>query len=197
MDCALSCVKTPNVIMIGEIRDSETAEIAVQSALTGHLVLSSLHTNDATTAVPRFIDINVPPFLVAAVLNIIVAQRLVRQICKSCLYSYTPSAELIVAVAKQVKDLGIADDFKMPKSIYAGKGCSICGGSGYLGRIGIFEALNITEEVRELIISPDFSLDKLRQLAKEQGMVTMFEDGLRKIEVGITTVDELLRVIRE
>lgn len=187
----------PNIIMIGEIRDSETAEIAVQSALTGHLVLSSLHTNDATTAVPRFIDINVPPFLVAAVLNIIVAQRLVRQICKNCLYSYTPSAELIATVVKQIKDLGITDGFKMPKSIYAGKGCSICGGSGYWGRIGIFEVLNVTEEIRKLIISPDFSLDKLKQLAKEQGMVTLFEDGLRKIEVGVTTVNELLRVIRE
>ncbi len=187
----------PNVIMVGEIRDSETAEIAVQSALTGHLVLSSLHTNDAPTAVPRFIDINVPSFLVAAVLNIIVAQRLVRQVCKNCMYSYAPSEDLIAAVAKQVKELGITDDFKMPKFIYAGKGCPVCGGSGYLGRIGIFEVLNITEEVRKLIISPDFSLDKLRQLAKEQGMITMFEDGLRKIERGVTTIDELLRVIRE
>ncbi len=187
----------PNVIMVGEIRDSETAEIAVQSALTGHLVLSSLHTNDATTAVPRFIDINVQPFLVAAVLNIIIAQRLVRQICKSCMYSYAPSEELIAALSKQVKDLGITDNFKMPKFIYAGKGCSVCGGSGYRGRIGIFEVLNVTEEVRKLIISPDFSLDKLRQLAKEEGMITMFEDGLRKIETGVTTIDELLRVIRE
>lgn len=187
----------PNVIMVGEIRDSETAEIAVQSALTGHLVLSSLHTNDAPTTIPRFIDLNVPPFLVAAVLNVVLAQRLVRKICRDCIYSYSPGKELIEALTKQVKDLGIADDFKMPKFVYAGKGCHVCGNSGYRGRIGIFEILNITGETRELIISPSFSLDSLELLAKKEGMISMFEDGLRKVERGVTTIEELLRVIRE
>ena len=187
----------PNVIMVGEIRDSETAEIAVQSALTGHLVLSSLHTNDAPTTIPRFIDLNIPPFLVAAVLNVIMAQRLVRKICQDCIYSYVPSPELVAALTKQVKELGLDAEFKMPNAVYLGKGCQVCGGSGYRGRIGIYEVLNITEDVRKLIISPDFSLDNLRALAKTQGMLTMFEDGLRKVERGITTIDELLRVIRE
>ena len=187
----------PNIIMVGEIRDAETAEIAVQSALTGHLVLSSLHTNDAPTTIPRFIDLNVPPFLVAAVLNVILAQRLVRKICRDCIYSYSPGKELVEALVKQVKELGITDDFKMPKFVYAGKGCPVCGGSGYRGRTGIFEVLNITEEVRKLIISPAFSLDGLKSLAKKEGMVGMFEDGLRKVERGATTMEELLRVIRE
>lgn len=187
----------PDIIMVGEIRDAETAEIAVQSALTGHLVLSSLHTNDAPTTIPRLIDLNVPPFLVAAVLNVILAQRLVRKICRDCIYSYSPGKELIEALTKQVKELGITDDFKMPKFVYAGKGCAVCGDSGYRGRTGIFEVLNVTEDVRKLIISPTFSLDNLKSLAKKEGMVGMFEDGLRKVERGMTTMEELLRVIRE
>lgn len=187
----------PNVIMVGEIRDVETAEIAVQSALTGHLVLSSLHTNDAITTVPRFIDLHVPPFLVAAVLNVVLAQRLVRKICSDCIYSYSPSKELIDAAARQIKELGITSGFKVPRFVYAGKGCLVCGGSGYKGRIGIFEVLNITEEVRKLIISPNFSLDNLQALTKQEGMITMFEDGLRKVERGATTIEELLRVIGE
>ncbi len=187
----------PNIIMVGEIRDAETAEIAVQSALTGHLVLSSLHTNDAPTAVPRFVDLKVPAFLVAAVLNAVLAQRLVRRICSSCVYSYSPSAELTAAVGRQVEQLGIQGQFKMPKFLFAGKGCPVCGGSGYKGRVGIFEILNISDEVRKLVIDPSFLLDNLRALARKEGMITMFEDGLRKVERGITTIEELLRVIRE
>ncbi len=187
----------PNVIMVGEIRDAETAEIAVQSALTGHLVLSSLHTNDAPTTIPRFIDLNIPPFLAAAVLNVIVAQRLVRKICRDCIYSYPPSPDLIGVIIKQAEALGIDSSFKVPKSVYAGKGCSACGLRGYRGRVGIFEILNVTEEVRKLIISPDFSLDNLKAVAKKEGMIAMFEDGLRKVERGVTTIEELLRVINE
>ena len=187
----------PNVIMIGEIRDPETAEIAVQSALTGHLVLSSLHTNDAPTTIPRFIDLNVPPFLVSAVLNVILAQRLVRKICGSCIYSYSPSQELIDTVTKQVNQLGVQEGFKMPKFFFAGKGCSVCNKTGHKGRIGIFEVLNITEEIRKFIINPNFQLDGLKSLARKEGMITMFEDGLRKVERGMTTIDEILRVIRE
>jgi len=187
----------PNVIMVGEIRDAETAEIAVQSALTGHLVLSSLHTNDAPTAVPRFIDLKVPAFLLAAVLNAVLAQRLVRKICRSCIYSYAPAPELAAVVNKQLEQLGIQEQFKMPKFLFAGKGCTVCGGSGYQGRVGIFEILSVSDEVRKLIISPDFLLDSLKDLARKEGMVTMFEDGLRKVERGVTTLEELLRVIRE
>ena len=187
----------PNVIMVGEIRDAETAEIAVQSALTGHLVLSSLHTNDAPTAVPRFIDLKVPAFLLAAVLNAVLAQRLVRKICRSCIYSYAPAPELAAVVNKQLEQLGIQEQFKMPKFLFAGKGCTVCGGSGYQGRVGIFEILSVSDEVRKLIISPDFMLDSLKDLARKEGMITMFEDGLRKVERGVTTLEELLRVIRE
>ena len=187
----------PNVVLVGEIRDSETASIATQAALTGHLVLSSLHTNDASTAIPRLIDMDVEPFLAAAVLNAILAQRLVRKICLDCIYSVTPEEEIIGALKKQMASLGLEKDFKPPKFIYRGKGCPSCGGTGYRGRVGIFEILNITEEIRKEMVSPNFSLDKMKMIAREQGMITMFEDGLRKVEKGITTVEELFRVIRE
>jgi type II secretory ATPase GspE/PulE/Tfp pilus assembly ATPase PilB-like protein len=187
----------PNIIMVGEIRDEETAEIAVHSALTGHLVLSSLHTNDAATAIPRLIDMKIPPFLVAAVLNTIVAQRLVRKICLDCISSFSPPAELLDSIKKQLKELSLDSEFRVPKILYQGKGCVSCGNTGYSGRTGIFEILNINEDARKEIISPNFSLDNLTKLAKNQGMITMFEDGLRKSELGITTINEVLRVIRE
>jgi len=187
----------PNIIMVGEIRDSETAEISVQSALTGHLVLSSLHTNDAATAVPRLFDMNIPNFLVSAVLNAVLSQRLVRKICATCIYSLAPSPDVLEIIRNQMKELGLEEKFQPPKLIFEGKGCSSCGGTGYRGRLGIFEILNVSEEIRRIIVSQDFSLDKLKKEAQKEGMVTMFEDGLRKVERGLTTVDELLRVIRE
>ena len=187
----------PNIIMVGEIRDTETAAISVNAALTGHLLLSSLHTNDAPTAIPRLIDLEVPPFLVAAVANAVVSQRLVRKICMNCIESYEPESELIELIEKQLKLINPQAEIKIPKVFYRGHGCSVCGGSGYKERIGIFEILNITEEIRKAIINPDFSLDTLRALAKKQGMITMFEDGLRKAQVGITTIEEVLRVTRE
>jgi len=187
----------PNIIMVGEIRDTETAAISVNAALTGHLLLSSLHTNDAPTAIPRLIDLEVPPFLVAAVANAVVSQRLVRKICMNCIESYEPEPELIELIEKQLKLINPQAEIKIPKVFYRGHGCSVCGGSGYKERIGIFEILNITEEIRKAIINPDFSLDTLRALAKKQGMITMFEDGLRKAQVGITTIEEVLRVTRE
>lgn len=187
----------PNIIMVGEIRDGDTANIAVNAALTGHLLLSSLHTNDAVTVVPRLLDLGVPPFLVSAVINVIIAQRLVRKICMSCIESYQPEASVIELIKKQLKLIKPNFEPKVPKLFYRGKGCAVCGGSGYKERIGIFEGLNVTESVRKLIISPQFSLDELRTLAQKEGMVTIFEDGLRKIELGVTTIEEVLRVIRE
>ncbi|MEK7147085.1 MAG: ATPase, T2SS/T4P/T4SS family, partial [Patescibacteria group bacterium] len=188
----------PNVIMVGEIRDEETAGIAVQSALTGHLVLSSLHTNDAATAVPRLIDMKVPAFLTAAVLNAVLAQRLVRRIHTDCIESYTISESEEATIKKQLEDLGIKhENFKFSRTFYRGKGCSADNFTGYFGRIGIFEILNVTEEIRKLIISSEFSLDAINRKAREQGMITMFEDGVRKIELGLTTLSEVLRVIRE
>ena len=188
----------PNVIMVGEIRDSETAEIATQAALTGHLVLSSLHTNDAPTAIPRFIDMGIPPFLVAAVLNCLMAQRLVRRIHLDCIESYEPDPATIEIIEEQLNALGVPPDaVDVPNRFYRGKGCAVDNFTGYEGRLGIYELLNVTETIRKIIIDPSFSLDKLKQAARGEGMITMFEDGLRKAGQGITTIDEVLRVIRE
>ena len=187
----------PNIIMVGEIRDEETAEISVHSALTGHLVLSSLHTNDAPTAIPRLIDMKIEPFLVAAVLNAIMAQRLVRKICTSCVYSYTPEAAIEALIKKQLADLGLKLEFNLPKILFKGKGCNTCDGSGYRGRLGIYEILDVNEEMRKMIVDPNFTLDAITALARKNGMISMFEDGLRKAKLGQTTIEEVLRVIRE
>jgi len=187
----------PNIIMVGEVRDEETAEIAVHSALTGHLLLSSLHTNDAATAVPRLIDMKIASFLVAAVLNVSVAQRLVRKICLNCIKSYPTDKNMTQFLENQLKEINPDSKLKAPKFLYRGRGCTACSQTGYRGRIGIFEVLSVDEEIRKAIISPDFSLDNLNMLAKKKGMVTIFEDGLQKAATGITTIEEVLRVIRE
>ena len=188
----------PNIIMVGEIRDVDTANIAVQAALTGHLVLSSLHTNDAPTSVPRLLDMEVPQFLIAAVLNAIIAQRLTRKIHLDCIESYTPDEGLVKGINAQIVDMGLdRENVKAPKIFFRGKGCDACNHTGYLGRVGIFETMSVTESIRKLIVSSDFTLDALRALAQKEGMTTMFEDGLRKVELGTTTVEELFRVIRE
>jgi len=188
----------PNVMMVGEIRDSETAEVAVQAALTGHLVLSTLHTNDSPTAVPRLMDMHVPPFLLSAVLNAILAQRLVRKLHLECIESYDPDQGTISAIKAQLGELGLNPlEIELPKRLYRGGGCAADGYTGYQGRIGIYEVLNVSDRIREIINSSDFSLDKLKQVARAEGMRTMFEDGLRKAERGMTTIDEILRVVRE
>ena len=187
----------PNIIMVGEIRDEETAEISVHSALTGHLVLSSLHTNDAATAVPRLVDMKVVPFLVAAVLNVSIAQRLVRRICLNCIESYAVDKDMMAFLEKQLKEVNSYSKLTIPKFLYRGKGCPFCHGTGYRGRNGIYEVLNIDEEIRKLIVKPEFALGDLNEVAKRKGMVMMFEDGLRKAALGMTTVEEVLRVIRE
>ena len=186
----------PNIILVGEIRDEETAEISVHAALTGHILLSSLHTNDASTAIPRLIDMHVPPFLIAAVLNLIVAQRLVRKICVSCIESFAPTPEILDVLRRAHEEMG-DKDYILPKTLYHGRGCPVCNFTGYKGRMGIFEVLEIDNEVRTLIGASDFSLDVLMALAKKKGMVTMLEDGVRKAELGMTTMEEVLRVIRE
>jgi type II secretory ATPase GspE/PulE/Tfp pilus assembly ATPase PilB-like protein len=169
----------------------------VQAALTGHLLLSSLHTNDAPTAIPRLFDLAIPPFLVATTLNLIIAQRLVRKICKTCIYSYEPPAELAETVMTQLKEMNVPVGYEVPKLIFKGKGCDTCGGSGYRGRFGIFEVLDVTEEIRNLVISPQFKLESLRAAMRKNGATTMFEDGLKKVELGLTTIEEVLRVVRE
>jgi len=188
----------PNIMMVGEIRDPETAEIAVQAALTGHLVLSTLHTNDAPTAIPRLLDMNVPPFLVSAVLNAVLAQRLVRRIHLDCIESYTPDEGTLNAIKGQLEELGLdPTKVKLPQRLYRGGGCAADGHTGYQGRLGIYEILDVTDKVRGIINDEEFSLDKLRTAAREESMITMFEDGLQKAERGMTTIDEVMRVIRE
>lgn len=174
----------PDIVMIGEIRDNETAAIAVQAALTGHLVLSTLHTNDAPGAVTRLIDLGVAPYLVGASLVGVLAQRLVRKICSNCKEEYEPAA----AIKKQVeKALG------SPSKFYIGVGCKKCRNSGYLGRIAIHELFVPNGQIQELI-SENANLKKIRELAVQNGMASLHIDGLHKVKAGITTIDEILRV---
>jgi type II secretory ATPase GspE/PulE/Tfp pilus assembly ATPase PilB-like protein len=193
----------PNIIMVGEIRDSETAEVATHAALTGHLVLSTLHTNDAPTAVPRLVELGVPHYLVADSVVLTMAQRLVRKICLNCIVSQeiTPAQRQIIL--EQLRSLRIpeeeikAHEERLPTIIYRGRGCSFCANSGYLGRTGIFEAMIMSDELKYLIANKELNLDKIREIARKYGYRTMFEDALDKISVGITTIEEALRVIRE
>jgi len=180
----------PDIIMVGEIRDKETAEIAIHAALTGHLVLSTLHTNTAAGAIPRFIDMGVQDFLLASTVNIIVAQRLVRKICPSCISKYDPD----VSIRKKLsKDLGV--DLTNQK-FYKGKGCDKCNNKGYTGRIGIYEVLEISEKIRNLITDKATS-EEIQKQAVEEGMSTMLMDGLDKVSSGSTTIEEVIRVVRE
>lgn len=180
----------PNIIMVGEIRDEETAQIAIQSALTGHLVLSTLHTNTAAGAIPRFIDMGVEAFLLASTLNVVLAQRLVRKICPSCIVKYKPDDKVLANLSK---DLNV--DLKNQK-FYKGQGCSECNNKGYSGRIGIYEVIAVTESLRSLITQKSTS-DVLQKQAVTEGAITMLQDGLDKVASGLTTIEEVIRVIRE
>src|SRR3990167_3863306 len=182
----------PNIIFVGEIRDSETAGIAVNAAFTGHLVVSTLHTNDAVTALPRLIDMKVEPFLVASTASIIIAQRLVRKICESCkTQTVVKRSDVEKNISKEMlkKHFPVMEDI----TIFKGGGCQVCHFTGYLGRIGIFEVLEITDNIRELITEKNDS-SVIAQKAIEEGMTTMLDDGLDKIIKGITTFEEVLRV---
>ncbi len=184
----------PNVILVGEIRDSETAGIAVNAALTGHLVLSTLHTNDAAGALPRLTDMNVEPFLVASTVNVIIAQRLIRKICEMCKTSEDVTSEqLILNLPAEAikKHFGTKKDVR----IYKGKGCEVCHLTGYSGRLGIFEVLEVNAEIKRLIIEQKDSTIIL-QKAVESGMNTMLDDGLMKVVKGMTTIQEVLRVTK-
>ena len=178
----------PDIILIGEIRDLETAEIAIQSALTGHLVFSTLHTNDAPSAITRLLDMGVENFLLSSTVRGILAQRLVRVICPSCRELDTS----IVADKEELKLLSIVSDI----SLYRGKGCEKCAFTGYYGRTGIFELLIIDENIRRLILKNADS-NQIREVAKQHGMRTLLEDGAEKIKAGITTFSEVLRVTQE
>jgi general secretion pathway protein E len=180
----------PDIIMVGEIRDRETAEIAIQASLTGHLVFSTLHTNDAPGAVTRLLDMGVEAFLVSSSVLAIIAQRLVRVICKDCREAYRPDPAM-------VKEIGLDDaDTSFDGFFYRGKGCASCLQTGYRGRSGIYELLVIDDAIRGLIMSgADSSI--IRRRAIEQGMVTLLRDGALKIVKGVTTVEEILRVTQE
>jgi type II secretory ATPase GspE/PulE/Tfp pilus assembly ATPase PilB-like protein len=184
----------PNVIFVGEIRDSETAGIAVNAALTGHLVLSTLHTNDAATALPRLTDMKVEPFLVASTVNVIIGQRLIRKICEMCKGSKDITEEQLLqnlpaeTIRKYFGD-------KQNMRVYHGAGCEVCHFTGYAGRIGIFEVLEVSNEIRKLITEKNDSDVIVKQAVKE-GMTTMLDDGLSKVIKGLTTIEEVLRVTK-
>lgn len=188
----------PNIIMVGEIRDRETAEMAVQSALTGHLVLSSLHTNDAAGAIPRLIDMGVEPFLISSSLHTVIAQRLVRKICPDCKKEVEMPEPIYEDIKKEFTN--IPDQYKTDlkfkpedKKMFAGAGCAKCNGTGYRGRFGIFELLRVSEKIQELAIKRSSSTEILNEAIKE-GMITMKQDGVLKVLRGETTIEEVYRV---
>jgi type IV pilus assembly protein PilB len=174
----------PDVIMIGEIRDNETARIAVQAALTGHLVLSTLHTNDAASSITRLVNIGIEPYLIAASLNAVLAQRLVRNICPKCKQPHTVPP----GMRKYAERAGIK-----PDELFHGAGCDSCRGSGYSGRIGIYEFLPVTEDFRDMI-NRDSSTNNMRRAFRKSGQLTLFQDGINKVRRGLTTIEEVLRV---
>ncbi len=184
----------PNIVFVGEIRDNETAGIAVNAALTGHLVLSTLHTNDAATALPRLIDMKVEPFLVASTVNIIFAHRLLRKICEMCKESVNVEISTLAANLP-IKSLRKHFGEKAEARIYQGKGCKVCHMTGYAGRVGIFEVLEISKEIRRLITQKS-DADVLVKQAVEEGMSTMLDDGLDKVARGTTSIEEVLRVTK-
>ncbi len=179
----------PDIILVGEIRDTETAEIAIRAALTGHLVLSTLHTNDAPSTVSRLIDMGIPPYLVAASLNLIVAQRLVKKICPKCKTPYHPTKDDLLK-------LNLSEDELRGATLYYGKGCNACNNTGYSGREGLYEVMKITPEIRELILK-NAPTHAIKEKAIEQGMVTLREAGIKKLLAGKTTIQEVLRATVE
>lgn len=181
----------PDIVMIGEIRDDETANIATNAALTGHLVLSSLHTNDAISTIPRLIDMKVEPFLVASTLNIVIAQRLSRKLCDKCKKETPISSEEYTALQKMRPD--IAELFKQGDQVYKEVGCDACDGSGFLGRFGLFEILEITEKIRRMISERE-NIDDVFKVARENGMKLIVEDGVNAVRNGITSLEEIMRV---
>jgi len=174
----------PDVVMIGEIRDVETAEIAMQAALTGHLVLSTLHTNDAVGAIARLIDMGIAPFLIASSVRLVVAQRLVRLLCSQCRKRFVPPEEV-------QRELGL--EYAADRFFFRATGCSQCDSSGYRGRIAIYEIMPISDAIAAMIMERASSRTLFRQ-AQNEGLVSLREAGLQKVEAGITSLEELLRV---
>ncbi len=178
--------QNPNILLVGEIRDLETAETAIQASLTGHLVFSTLHTNDAPSAITRLVDIGIQPFLVASSVLAIMAQRLVRKVCPKCKVRYEPPAHILAG-------LGLRPELAKRANFMKGKGCNNCNKKGYRGRMGIFELMTLTTQIREMTFKGE-STQVIRRLARKQGMRTLFEDGIIKAIKGQTTLDEILRI---
>ncbi|MFZ6036007.1 MAG: GspE/PulE family protein [Patescibacteria group bacterium] len=198
----------PDIIMVGEIRDNETAEIATHAALTGHLVLSTLHTSDAVTTLPRLEEMDVPRFLIASTTNVVIAQRLVRKICSGCIQSYTLSKQAIAdlekrfdlkSILKVLQDQGIILSADAPIEsllFYKGKGCKQCSNTGYKGRVGIFEVLDVNKQIAKMIVDR-VSVAEIKKTAMENGMLTILQDGFIKAKNGETTIEEILRATQE
>ncbi|MCL6092046.1 MAG: GspE/PulE family protein, partial [Actinobacteria bacterium] len=176
----------PDIILIGEIRDRETASIAVEAALTGHLVLSTIHTNDASTTPNRLIEMGVEPFLVGSALDCVVAQRLARRLCDRCKEAYEPEEGALAALGWEVVEL--------PEKLYRAVGCQVCGNTGYMGRFAVHEVLTVNEEVERMIVEHAHAED-IRKAAIADGMITLREAGLMSVAAGLTSVEEVLRVI--
>ena len=184
----------PNIIYVGEIRDHETADIAINSAMTGHLVLSTLHTNDAVTTLPRLIDMGIEPFLVASTVNVIIAQRLIRKICDKCAVSFIKKPEdLQHQLPKEFIEryFGTGTEIRL----FHGAGCPVCHGTGYRGRIGIFEVLEVSEAIQKLI-AQKADVSTIQKQAIKEGMTTMLKNGTEKVQLGVTTIEEVLRETR-
>ena len=175
----------PDRILVGETRDAETAQIAIQASLTGHLVFTTLHTNDSTGAVTRLVDMGIEPFLISASLECVLAQRLIRKICTSCRTAYEPSEQVLASLGLSIHDIG-------DKNFHYGKGCEACNQTGYKGRKGIYELLKISDPIREMINDRAPGI-LIRQKAIELGMTTLREDGLRSIYDGLTTIEEVVK----
>jgi len=180
----------PNVVMVGEIRDEETASIAVNAALTGHLVLSTLHTNDSATTFPRLLDMGVPPFLVASTVNIAIGQRLVRKLCQECKVERSLTQEEMASLEELIPNLDPKTKF------YGPTGCAACDNLGYSGRIVIHEVLEVNDDIRKLIMSHGNAQD-IKEAAIEHGMTTMVDDAMHKVDAGLTSLEEVLRVVHE
>jgi type IV pilus assembly protein PilB len=175
----------PNIILVGEIRDFETAEIAIKAALTGHLVLSTLHTNDAPATISRLMNMGIEPFLVATSVHLICAQRLARRICQECKYAEDLNPQVLI-------DSGFTPEEAQTAKAYKGRGCATCGNKGYKGRVGLYEVLEITDELRELILVGASALE-IKRKAIEQGMISLRRSGLIKVAAGMTTLEEVIR----
>jgi type IV pilus assembly protein PilB len=191
----------PNIIMVGEVRDAETASLVTHAALTGHIVLSSLHTNNAIGVIPRLINMGIEPYLIPPTLSIALAQRLVRRLCDVCKKEITPKKESREIIIKELATLPpeakTQIDLKKGFKIWEAVGCKKCGSTGFSGRIGVFEVLTMTSQLADMVLKKQVSEDEVSKEAERQGMVTIRQDGMLKVLAGLTTIEEIIRITKE